>query len=54
MKPAGWADFFGLGRIVYLMPGHTIKPFRHPAYREIIHRSGLWAAGNNINPQSIE
>ncbi|MCL6590384.1 MAG: ThuA domain-containing protein [Firmicutes bacterium] len=41
--PAAWAHNFGLGRVVYLMPGHDVNPFLNPTYREIIKRSGLWA-----------
>lgn len=43
--PAAWAHGFGLGRVVYLMPGHSHSSFLHPAYRELILRAGLWAAG---------
>ncbi|HEX3043420.1 MAG TPA: ThuA domain-containing protein [Bacillota bacterium] len=42
-KPAAWAHSWGLGRVVYLMPGHDVNPFLNPTYREIIKRSGLWA-----------
>jgi type 1 glutamine amidotransferase len=41
--PAAWAHEYGLGRVVYLMPGHCVESFRHPAYRQMILQSGLWA-----------
>jgi type 1 glutamine amidotransferase len=40
---AAWAHEYGLGRVVYLMPGHDIGPFRLPAYRTIIKQSCDWA-----------
>jgi len=43
--PAAWAHGYGSGRVVYLSPGHNIETFHNPAYRRLIHRSGLWAAG---------
>lgn len=43
--PAAWAHKYGHGRIVYLSPGHNIETFLDPMYREMIKRSGLWAAG---------
>jgi type 1 glutamine amidotransferase len=39
---AAWAHEYGLGRIVYLMPGHDVGPFRIPAYRTIIKQSCDW------------
>ncbi len=44
--PAAWAHVFGLGRVVYLMPGHTAGSFANPVYREIIRRSARWVTGN--------
>lgn len=43
--PAAWAHNYGSGRVVYLSPGHNIETFLDPMYRKLIHRSGLWAAG---------
>lgn len=40
---AAWAHEYGLGRVVYLMPGHDIGPFHIPAYRTIIKQSCDWA-----------
>ena len=42
--PAAWAHEYGLGRIVYLMPGHQLSAFEVQPYRELILRGGLWAA----------
>lgn len=41
--PAAWVKEFGLGRVVYLMPGHNEEAFKNPVYRELILRSGKWA-----------
>lgn len=41
---AAWALEFGLGRVVYLMPGHNTHSFSNSIYREIILRSGKWAS----------
>lgn len=40
--PAGWKKNFGLGKLVYLTPGHTYEKFDVPAYRELIHRCMLY------------
>jgi type 1 glutamine amidotransferase len=40
--PAAWAHEYGLGRVVYLMPGHNAGPFGIPAYRTIIKQSCDW------------
>ena len=44
--PGAWALEYGLGRVVYLMPGHTADSFANLQYREIIRRSAGWAARN--------
>lgn len=43
--PAAWAHGYGLGRVVYLSPGHQLASFTVPMYRKLIRRSALWAAG---------
>lgn len=43
--PAAWAHKYGLGRVVYLSPGHSAASFMDPMYRKLIARSALWAAG---------
>lgn len=42
--PAAWTHDFGLGRVVYLMPGHRIEAFKAEGYRRLILNAGLWAA----------
>jgi len=49
--PAAWTTHFGLGTVVYLMPGHTAASFQHPAYRELIRSSVRWLL-NKIKPLS--
>lgn len=44
-RPAAWAHDYGLGRVVYLSPGHNIETFLDPMYRKLVCRSGLWATG---------
>ncbi len=43
--PAAWAHNYGLGRVVYLSPGHQLASFMVPMYRNLIRRGALWAAG---------
>ncbi len=40
--PAAWVHEFGLGRIVYLMPGHTATAFQNPMYQRMIRNSVKW------------
>ena len=40
--PAAWVHEYGLGKIVYLMPGHTVEAFQNPIYRKIIQNSVKW------------
>lgn len=40
---AGWIHTCGLGRIVYLMPGHDSSAFDNEQYRRIISKSAKWA-----------
>ncbi|NLK86746.1 MAG: ThuA domain-containing protein [Clostridiaceae bacterium] len=42
--PAAWAHSYGLGRVVYLSPGHIADSFMDPVYRKLILQSALWAA----------
>lgn len=39
---AGWTMPTGKGRVVYLMPGHTDREFRHPAYARILANAARW------------
>jgi len=40
--PAAWVHEYGLGKIVYLMPGHTAEAFQNPTYQRIIANSVKW------------
>ena len=40
--PAAWTAGFGLGQMVYLMPGHTVASFQHPCYREVVKSAVRW------------
>lgn len=40
--PAGWTADFCLGKIVYLMPGHTAESFKNENYRKLILNSYKW------------
>lgn len=42
--PAAWCHSYGLGRVVFLMPGHHEPSFRHPALRKLILQAATWAA----------
>lgn len=42
--PAAWAQSYGLGRVVYLMPGHDQPAFRHPEYRKLLLQAAKWAS----------
>ncbi len=43
LMPAGWCHTYGLGRVVYLMPGHNQDSFSIPEYQKLIARGALWA-----------
>lgn len=42
--PAGWTVNFCLGRVCYLMPGHTADSFKVEAYRKLISAAAAWLA----------
>ncbi|TBL70280.1 ThuA domain-containing protein [Paenibacillus thalictri] len=43
--PAAWVRPYGLGRVVYLMPGHHPPSFQSEAYEKWIRSAAGWAAG---------
>ncbi|WP_342438213.1 ThuA domain-containing protein [Paenibacillus sp. FSL L8-0436] len=45
MRQAAWCHEFGLGRVVYLMPGHHLPSFSAEPFRQMIRQGGMWAAG---------
>jgi len=42
--PAAWTHEYGLGRVVYFMPGHHEPTFQHPQIRKLILQAARWAA----------
>lgn len=42
--PAAWAHSYGLGRVVYLLPGRDQVVFQHPEYRKLLLQAAKWAA----------
>jgi len=47
---SGWALDAGNGRIVGLLPGHTIDAYMAPEYRNIMWRAAHWAMKRTIEP----
>lgn len=45
--PMAWAIEFGLGRVVYIAPGHDITAFQNPEYGKLLRNAAIWAAGEN-------
>jgi type 1 glutamine amidotransferase len=43
--PAAWEHAYGLGRVVYLQPGHHAPSFEPAPYRRLVLNSARWAAG---------
>lgn len=44
VRPAAWAHEYGLGKVVYLMPGHHAPSFEHLVFRQLIIQAAEWAA----------
>ncbi|WP_438431285.1 ThuA domain-containing protein [Gorillibacterium sp. sgz500922] len=42
--PAAWAHGYGLGRVVYVMPGHHLPSFQVKEVQDWIRRGAQWAA----------
>ncbi|MDO3410147.1 ThuA domain-containing protein [Saccharibacillus sp. CPCC 101409] len=42
--PAAWAHTYGLGRVVYVMPGHQEGVLKRPEMRRLLYRTAKWAA----------
>ncbi len=40
--PAGWSAPFGLGKVVYLMPGHHVETYRNEEFRKLFRNAVLW------------
>ena len=39
---AGWCHSYGIGKVVYLSPGHNLETFKNPIYQKIIQNSIDW------------
>ncbi|MFF2888694.1 ThuA domain-containing protein [Paenibacillus sp. NPDC057967] len=48
--PAGWEHRYGLGRLVYLQPGHCAPSFLPDSYRQLILNSIRWVADRSLLP----
>lgn len=42
--PAAWAHSYGLGKVVFLMPGHHLPSFQHPEVAKLLRGGAKWAA----------
>jgi uncharacterized protein len=45
--PAAWELTFGLGRVVYLQPGHHAPSFRPESYRRLVLNSARWVTSDD-------
>lgn len=41
-RTAGWEKPAGKGRVVYLMPGHSIREFQEPAFVRLVLNAVIW------------
>jgi type 1 glutamine amidotransferase len=48
--PAGWIKPYGLGRVFYFSPGHTLETLEQQEVRTIIDRAIQWGCGPNLPP----
>lgn len=46
--PAAWAHAYGIGRVVYLLPGRDPVAFQQPEYRKLLLQAAKWAARSPI------
>lgn len=46
LLPSGWTVEYGLGKVVYLHPGHGSDAFKCESYQKVLYRSALWCVGN--------
>lgn len=42
--PAAWCHTYGIGRVVFLMPGHHEPSFMQPPFRTLVTQGAKWAA----------
>ncbi|QHW32953.1 ThuA domain-containing protein [Paenibacillus rhizovicinus] len=43
--PAGWERAYGLGKLVYLQPGHHAPSFKPASYQRLVRNCARWASG---------
>ncbi|XEC94321.1 ThuA domain-containing protein [Paenibacillus tarimensis] len=43
--PASWEHQYGLGKVVYLQPGHCAESFKPKSFRRLILNCARWTAG---------
>ncbi len=48
----GWCLTRGRGRIACLLPGHTVDPYLHPSYRDILWRAAHWTVRQDVTSHS--
>jgi uncharacterized protein len=46
--PAGWEQVYGLGKVVYLQPGHHAPSFKPEAYKRLVLNSARWVTNQVI------
>jgi type 1 glutamine amidotransferase len=44
-EPLAWIGPWTKSRVVYIQLGHGREAHENPWYRELVHRSVIWAAG---------
>jgi len=44
--PAAWEHQYGLGKVVYLQPGHTAVSFKPQAFRQLVLNSARWVVSS--------
>jgi uncharacterized protein len=43
--PAAWEHAYGLGRVVYLQPGHHAPSFKPESFRRLVRNGARWVSG---------
>ncbi|EFM11173.1 conserved hypothetical protein [Paenibacillus curdlanolyticus YK9] len=44
LYPAVWTQTYGQGRVINVMPGHTVESLQHPAVQKLLIAAVEWAA----------
>jgi type 1 glutamine amidotransferase len=45
--PAAWEKTYGLGKVIYLQPGHHAESFKPEAYRRLVLNSARWLSSRS-------